>query len=227
MIHQGPTSGHADVALVLGLFATQSQKPFYRSTFITMTTDSSIQKNLPPTRRLGRSLKGHQHELWAAFERSAAHKLPGSKGRLRENAVGKFLQTWIPRRYSPLTNVFLTAPLTGEFPLETDLVLHDSHDGAQWPLDGENENSVVTLEHVKMVFEVKSTLDKTEFGKAATAMTALKQYAEKAHTPCPRRVLFAYRIHGDYTNDFLEWTAYANEPPFDAIVILELGAFLG
>lgn len=190
-----------------------------------MNTKARALVPVSPLSRLGRTLKGHRHELLAAFERSAAHKLPGSKGRLRENALGKFLQTWIPKRYTPLTNVFVTHPLKGEFPLEIDLVLHDAHEGSYWPLDGESENGVVALEHVKAAFEVKSTLGKAEFEAALKTTKHFHEYAENAGIACPRTVLFAYHITEEFHPEFLQWCLEASTSPFDAIVILNSGAY--
>lgn len=182
--------------------------------------------------KLYATLSGHKHELLAVLARSAAHKLPASKGRLRENAVGRFLASWIPRRFSPVSNVFAADPVLGEFESELDLVLHDSHDGACWPLDSEHENSIVTWKDVKVVAEVKSTLDEKTWASACNVMTRLAKWAgteNKNPYPLPIRVLFCFRTDDIFASTFYERCAYSsiNSIPFDAIVLLDQGATFG
>lgn len=185
-------------------------------------------QGVAPSSRLGRTLHGHHMELLAAFERSAAHKLPGSKGRLRENAVAKFLMGWMPKRYSALTNVFASDPEAGAFENEIDLVLHDSHEGPEWALDGEDENWVVSWEHVKVVFEVKSTLDASTWRAAEQSMNAIEGYARLRRGALPLRVLLAFRLDRDFEDDpggFRSSIELAITHPFDLIVVLGHGAY--
>lgn len=56
--------------------------------------------------RLYRTLSGHHHELLAVLVRTGAHKLPGEKGRLREDAVARFIAAWVPKRFDVLPTVF-------------------------------------------------------------------------------------------------------------------------
>ena len=182
--------------------------------------------------RLQATLSGHKHELLAAFARSAAHKLPASKGKLRENAVSRFLATWIPRRFSPVSNVFATDPVLGEFESELDLVLHDSHEGACWPLDNDQENAIVTWKDVKVVVEVKSTLDEKTWTNACDLMKRLTTWAGTDNTsphPLPLRVLFCFRTDDVFASIFYERCAYSSisSIPFDAIVLLDQGATFG
>ncbi len=192
----------------------------------------STTKGSQPMHRLQAALSGHKHELLAAFARSAAHKLPASKGRLRENAVSRFLSAWVPRRFSPVSNVFATDPVLGEFESELDLVLHDSHDGACWPLDNDQENSIVTWKDVKVVFEVKSTLDEKTWTNACSVMTRLATWAgadnDNPH-PLPLRVLFCFRTDDAFAHTFHEHCIYGSvgSIPFDAIVLLDQGATFG
>ncbi|WP_306565966.1 DUF6602 domain-containing protein [Aquabacterium sp.] len=173
--------------------------------------------------RLFKTLHGHLLQLQASFVRSAAHKLPGSKGRLREMAVSDFLASWMPKRYSPLTNSFLSHDSAGVLNNEIDLVLYDSHAGPQWPLDAENSNWFLAWDHVKVVLEVKSTLDAEEWGKATRNMDEIERFAGKADTNCPPRILFAYRVDDAFRDEF-ESNLLASQP-FDLIVVLQGQAF--
>jgi hypothetical protein len=71
--------------------------------------------------RLHRTLTGHYYELLAVFARTVAHKLPGEKGKLREDAVARFIATWVPKRFDVLTNVFAVTRTGVEAPAELDL----------------------------------------------------------------------------------------------------------
>ena len=178
--------------------------------------------NIPPEEigsRLFKTLHGHYLQLQAAFVRSGAHKLPGSKGRLRELAVSDFLASWMPKRYSALTNTFLSHESAGLLNNEIDLVLYDSHDGPQWSLDAENSNWVIAWKHVKAVIEIKSTLDSSEWEKASRSMQDVKGFADQASEACPPRILFAYQIDEVFNEDLQ--SKLQSTQPFDLIVILQ------
>lgn len=182
--------------------------------------------------RLRKTFEGHKHELLAAFARSAAHKLPGAKGSHREDAVSRFLATWVPHRYSPATNVFATSPDLGEFNRELDLVLHDSYEGGRWPLDGDKLNTIVTWEEVRAVLEIKSELNERTWSDACRSMHELTVWAggSDAHAASlPLRVLFSFRTAPLFFADVMEKFSYAphEEIPFDAIVLLDEGAWFG
>lgn len=185
--------------------------------------------------RLAKTLMGHHYELLAAFARSAAHKLPGSMGRLRENALAKFLQVWIPRRLTCPSNVFATHEGVGNFELEIDLAVYDSTEGPMWPLDCEEENLFLAYRHTKAVIEVKSTLDADTMAQAVKSMRAFDDYMEQVENSDfekdkpgltrPSKILFAYRVDADYFGcDFQELLVYGPDP-FDLIVILGTGAY--
>lgn len=178
-------------------------------------------------KRLFKTFRGHFHELMAVFERSAAHKLPGAKGILREDAVAQFVSTWIPRRFSTPTNVFATTMAGSELAIELDMVVHDSHEGLVWDLDAQGGNSIATWEHIRLIAQVKSTLDEKEFNSACDAMREVTSFAERTGGSEPVYALFAYKVAPDFQPFLIEKFVYQSSGtfPFDAFVLLDSGAY--
>ena len=180
--------------------------------------------------RLFRTLRGHRLELEAAFARSATHKLPGSKGRLRERAVAQFLASWMPSRFRPFTNVFFSHDKAGLFDNEVDAVLYDAQEGAHWSLDGSQENWMLDWSHVRVAFEIKSTLDKDTWNSARKSIEAVVEYGKKASqdsdepVQSPLTALIAYKIDLAFEFDFN--LALGETHPFDLIVVLPDAAYL-
>ncbi|MGV1908480.1 MULTISPECIES: DUF6602 domain-containing protein [Agrobacterium] len=177
--------------------------------------------------RLSRTLLGHYHEMMAAFHRSAAHKLPGGKGVIREDAVASFIATWLSKRYRPHTNVFASAVGGEQLEPELDLVILDEFEGVAWPIDAGSINAVVTWEHIRLVIEVKSTLTRDTLTLACEAMEKIEAFAAKTNCDVPTRLLFAFQIEPTLRDDLLyEFAASgSNSYPFDAFVILPCGVF--
>lgn len=181
-----------------------------------------------PDKRLYRAIQGHYHQLMADFKRSASHKLPSAKGRLREAAVATFLSAWIPKRYTPLTNAFATTLDGNELPIELDLVVHDGYEGVAWPLDSQGVNNVVTWEQVRMVVEVKSTLDREQFKKGISVAKKIREFCEEIPSSSrPLVVLFAFQVDAEFVADLhYDLThSYQSAYLFDAVILLDEGAY--
>lgn len=178
-------------------------------------------------KRLSKTLLGHYHEMMAAFHRSAAHKLPGGKGVIREDAVASFIATWLSKRYRPHTNVFASALGGDQLEPELDIVVLDEFEGMAWPIDAGSVNAVVTWEHIRLVMEVKSTLTQDTLMRACEAMNEVAVFAERNGDAVPTRVLFAFQIDPDLQNDLLYdfKESGSGKYPFDAFVILPCGVF--
>ena len=171
-------------------------------------------------KRLFKTFKGHFFELMSVFERTTAHKLPGSKGALREEAVSKFISNWIPRRYTVPTNVFATTKSGKEFPAEIDLVIHDSNSGGLWRLDSDGVNSIATREEIKLIMEIKSTLDKETFEKTCNS---IKEKIDKFdEVKIPPLVLMAYKTESEVREIILNPDVRL---PFNVFILLDKGAF--
>lgn len=181
----------------------------------------------PEIKRIYLTFLGHFHELMAVFVRSAAHKLPGAKGRLRERAVVDFLSTWLPKRYTVPTNVFASSTSGRPLDIELDFVIHDSLEGAVWPIDGDAENTVATWEQVKLVGEIKSRLGEAAFSAACASMKKVTDFSE-ANGHRPLRVVFAFEVEEDFEDQLLEKFTYQHGDafPFDAVILLSGGAFV-
>ena len=179
------------------------------------------------TKRLSKTLIGHYHELQATFARTAAHKLPSAMGALREDGVANFIETWLQKRYSAPTNVFATTRAGNEYPSELDLIIHDGDSGAIWKLDSQAGNSVATWEEIRLVAQIKSTLDEKEFEKACKTMSTIDQFSKDAGTERPITLLFAYKVDQTFDPLLLEKFVYSPSGafPFDAFILLDHGAY--
>lgn len=180
------------------------------------------------SKRLLKTFTGHYHELQAAFWRTAAHKLPGAKGALREEAISRFISNWISKRYNVPTNVFATTKSGKEFSEELDLVIHDSNNGSLWKLDADGKNSLVTWEDIKLIVQIKSRLGKKEFNDACTSMQHIKDFSESVNTsPPPLLALFAYQMSskGVLPIEEIICGGKNTEFPCDALIILDKGAY--
>lgn len=179
------------------------------------------------SKRLRKTLTGHYHELLAVYTRTAAHKLPGAKGSIREDAVADFIRAWVQKRFSVPTNAFVTNRLGQEYPGELDLVIHDGNSGGLWNLDAQGGNCVVTWEEVRLIAQIKSTLDESTFSKACDSLLPLADYAKNSQTEKPLTVLFAYQVSDDFFHSLIEKFTYSTSDafPFDAFILLNSGAY--
>lgn len=140
------------------------------------------------------TLEAYAQLMSARYKFSATHKLPGSKGRLREDAVVEFLMAFLPVNHTVATNVFVTTDQGDEYPREIDVVVHDSNLGGLWQLDTFGANSICNLEGVKVVMEVKSNLDEKELEDAKKKAVELRKFAEDRRIAPPAFILFCFGI---------------------------------
>lgn len=146
------------------------------------------------TRRLIKTLDAYAQLLKTRYAFSAVHKLPGSKGKLREDAVAEFLSAFVPANQTVATNVFATTINGDEYPREIDLVVHDASRGGLWHLDTFGENAVCNLEGISVVMEVKSILGPKELEEAERQAGELKAFCEEHGIETPPLVLFCYDV---------------------------------
>ena len=146
------------------------------------------------THRLIKTLDAYAKLLHARYAFSAAHKLPGSKGKLREDAVAEFLSAFVPASHTVATNVFATTIDGDEYSREIDLVVHDAALGGLWHLDTFGENAVCNLEGIKVIMEVKSVLRPEDLADAERKADELKAFCDERDIKTPPFVLFCYDV---------------------------------
>lgn len=143
------------------------------------------------------------------------------------DAVADFIRTWVQKRFSVPTNVFATTRLGNEYPSELDLVIHNGDSGALWELDALGGNCVATWEEVRLIAQIKSTLDEAEFDKACKAMSHVDEFTKTVQTRRPFTILFAYKVDDSFLDDLMEKFTYSTSGafPFDAFILLDQGAY--
>lgn len=146
------------------------------------------------TNRLIKSLDAYAQLLRARYAFSAAHKLPGSKGKLREDAVAEFLSAFVPANQTVATNVFATTINGDDYPREIDLVIHDAARGGLWHLDTFGENAVCNFEGITVIMEVKSILGPKELEDAERKAGELKAFGDEHGIQTPPFILFCYDV---------------------------------
>lgn len=146
------------------------------------------------THRLIKSLDAYAQLLQARYAFSAVHKLPGLKGKLREDAVAEFLSAFVPANQTVATNVFATTIDGDEYPREIDLAVHDAARGGLWHLDAFGENVVCNLEGITAIMEVKSKLGPKELADAEIKAGELKAFGDEHGIKTPPFVLLCYDV---------------------------------
>ncbi|MFV0409043.1 MAG: DUF6602 domain-containing protein [Paracoccus sp. (in: a-proteobacteria)] len=175
------------------------------------------------TRRLVTTLDAYARLLDARFAFSRSHKLPGSKGKLREDAVAEFLEAFVPVDHAVATNVFATTADGDEYPNEIDLVIHNSQRGGLWKLDAFGENSICNFEGIAVAVEIKSVLNVKEMLNAKRKSLELKAFCEERDISAPPFVLFSFDVApsdngGWLGEDEIHDEALSSALPFDMVV---------
>ena len=167
-------------------------------------------------------LRGVGLQLRAVFYRSGSHKLPGTMGELREDAVCKFINEWLPRRYRAVSNVLAVHQGNHELDRELDIAVLDDFDGFRLPLDAKGHVSLVAWTDIRVHCEVKSVLNNREYENACAAAAACQDFARETETPAPKSILFAFDADAKWRAEYLdaEVLSGCTNSPFDAIIIL-------
>ncbi|GLU27998.1 DUF6602 domain-containing protein [Brucella sp. NBRC 12950] len=146
------------------------------------------------SKRLLKTLDGYADLMKAHYTFSGSHKLPGSKGMIRENAVVDFLKEFVSRNCEVASNVFAVTLGGKEYDRELDIVLFNYSYGGFWKLDTFGVNSICSFEGLRLVIEVKSTIDATTLADAQKKAKALQDFASQAELKAPPFVLFGYKV---------------------------------
>ncbi len=176
------------------------------------------------TKRLITTFDAYARLMSARFAFSESHKLPGSKGKLREDAVAEFIKAFTPADHTVATNVFATMAEGDEYPRELDLVIHNSTLGGLWRLDTFGENSICNLEGISAVMEIKSVLNEEELLNAEEKSRELRKFCEERSLTAPPFILFFYGVapgkrKGNWMGeDTIHEKALCSSFPFDMVM---------
>ena len=153
-------------------------------------------------KRLFKALDGYAALMKADYLFSASHKLPGSKGKIREDAVVSFLEAFAPKNFNLASSVFAVSLKGEEYSRELDIVLHDPSIGGFWALDKLGLNSVCTFEGIRLILEVKSTIDQETLDDTEKKAAELRGFAIQEGLDPPGFVLFGFTV-GEEKGDWL------------------------
>jgi len=147
----------------------------------------------------------------AKFAESAFVQHPGDKGQNREEELRNFLREHLPKRYGVARGEVITKQ--GQHGHSADIIVYDAD---QCPLVFVGETTVLPIEGVYGIIEVKSRLSKGELVDASTKIRAFKELAPRdlsviqtrqyitVHRPArPFGIVFAYGL-GDNSLDSLQ-----------------------
>lgn len=154
--------------------------------------------------------------LWASFAESAASARPDHKGGPREARVRQFLRDRLPSKWGVTRGHMFFA--NGATSSEFDVIIYDALNCPKWLLDvGEDPRSLVPLEAVIGIIEVKSTLNQRTLDAAINKVGEFDRIQKEANCDGknrPFRFVFAYTIDvddgfGGWTTPSLYMTSYA------------------
>ena len=184
------------------------------------------------TRRIFSTLNAYAQLLDTRFAFSESNKLPGSKGKLREDAVAEFLKAFVPINHNVATNVFTTTANGDEYQNEIDLVVHNSDLGGLWKLDTFGENSICNVEGITAAIEIKSILNKKELLDAENKAKNFKDFCEGNNIAPPPFLLFFYDIAPPTKKatwlgaDEIHDKALSSYLPFDMVICPKLLCYI-
>jgi hypothetical protein len=154
--------------------------------------------------------RAHEHAMSAAFEQSGAIAHSGDKGDNREEILRKFLTLHLPSKYGVTKGQVFTKD--GRRSHAADVIIFDRQN---CPTLYAGHTSILPIEGVYGIIEVKSILTKAEFDDAAgkiesfkklaprdLAIVKTREYVTVNRASRPFGVVLGYR-HGDNSLDSL------------------------
>lgn len=112
--------------------------------------------------------------LLARFKEAGFVKHSGDKGENREHILREFLASHLPRKYGVTKGEIITKG--GDHSHSADIIIYDA---VNCPILYSEKTSIVPVEGVYGVIEVKSSLSKTEFLTAARQIESFKRLAPR------------------------------------------------
>lgn len=176
--------------------------------------------------------------MLARFEATRAATNPGDIGANREGILRGFLSKHLPRRYGVTRGEIVTQ--AGDHSHSADIIIYDAE---TCPKLFDEETSILPIEGVYGIIEVKSHLSKTEFVDAAKKIEGFKRLAPRdlsviktreyvtVHRPSrPFGIVFGYELVDNSLDslmaNFIERNAEIHDVNFFTNFICVLGAGL-
>jgi hypothetical protein len=162
--------------------------------------------------------------LELSYQSSALIKHKVTSGNSRESQILDVLKIILPQNYPLINNVIIIDSNDRET-IKYDGAIVDTQN---WPkLYSEDELVVAPIESVKVAFEIKSNLGKTEIDKIYKEAKDIKENSKSNDKELPKIAAFSYTCanhklaYYDFVESFLKTP---NESPF-VICILNVGLF--
>ncbi|WP_395280192.1 DUF6602 domain-containing protein [Enterobacter cloacae] len=157
--------------------------------------------------------------MLARFKESGFIHHNGDKGENREEFLMDFLKTHLPKRYGVTKGEVITKE--GLRSHAIDIIIYDA---VNYPVLYAGKTSILPVEGVYGIIEVKSTLSKNEFDDAAEKITSFKklaprdlgviatrEYATVHRASRPFGIVFGFNISGNSLDSLKEnWRAHCD-----------------
>lgn len=133
-------------------------------------------------------------ELLSAYDaakvRRKSHKVPVYHGEIAESKFGRWLGTFLPKRYGVTAGYIVSQGDTGLKSLQKfDVIVYDILESPILWLEGGSENekvSAIPVEYVRAVFEVKAALTAASAKKAMRQLKGLGSYLTSVDSTAER-----------------------------------------
>jgi hypothetical protein len=144
-------------------------------------------------------IRNWKHDLREAFNRAERYyELALDRGAPREVALRDQLERFLPKRYGVTTGHVVSAK--PEWSRQADVIIYDAIKCPTFFTGTGIQGTVVPVEAVFGIIEVKSTLDEAQFGDAVEKIAAFKRlcHDETGSVPFTDRFggIFVYRMPG-------------------------------
>lgn len=158
--------------------------------------------------------------LLARFKESSFIQHNGDKGENREEFIMEFLRQHLPKRYGVTKGEVITKE--GKRSHAIDIIIYDT---VNCPVLYAGKTSILPIEGVYGIIEVKSSLSKTEFDDAAKKIASFKELAPRdlgiiasrdsatLHRPSrPFGIVFGFQLSGNSLDSLKDnWAAQSQD----------------
>lgn len=160
-----------------------------------------------------------ERTMLARFEESGFIRHSGDKGENREEFLIEFLKKHLPKRYGVAKGEVITKD--GSRSHAIDIIIYDA---VNCPILYSEKTSILPIEGVYGIIEVKSSLSKAEFDDAAAKITSFKrlaprdlavittrEYATVDWSSRPFGIIFGFQLAGNSLDSLISnWNAHSH-----------------